>query len=71
MIHHRTEDAQFLGCVTDNLANGNKITIPVYANFCSGICYEKNDEKALARLHRCPHSGDKHDVDPVVQRLFK
>ena len=43
-----SEDADYVGCVTDRLPTGREITIPVYANYCSAHCYEK-EESALAR----------------------
>lgn len=65
-----SEDGQYIGCVTDVLPNHSTLTIPVYANYCSAVCYEKNNEVALARLERCPYAANKQPLTPGVQRLF-
>ncbi len=56
--------------MTDILPNQTNLTVPVYANYCSGICYEKGDQAALDILERCPYGGDQHDIPPGIQRFF-
>jgi len=69
-FHFSGEDADFLGCVTDHLPDNRLITVPMYAKFCSAICYIKDVEKRK-EVHHCPHNGHKHEkVDPNLQRLF-
>ena len=68
-IFYSSEDADYIGCVTDRLPTGRGITIPVYANFCSAHCYEK-DEAALAGLERCPYGGEQHDIPAGIHRFF-
>ena len=62
-----SEDADFIGCVTDRLPTGRELTIPVYANYCSAHCYEE-DEAALARLERCPYGGEQHEIPTGIHR---
>ncbi len=62
-----SEDGEFHGCVTDVLQNGSKLTVPVYASFCSGACYEK-DAALLQKLERCPFVGIRHELTPALQR---
>ncbi|TRY63496.1 hypothetical protein TCAL_04305 [Tigriopus californicus] len=65
----RGEDGLHLGCITDVLPTKVTITIPVYANFCSAYCYEK-DLTMVNKLEHCPHAGNKHEVDPNLFSLF-
>ncbi len=60
-------DGDFHGCVTDVLQNGEKLTVPIYASFCSGFCYEK-DQRQLERLEKCPIKGKKHEITPELAR---
>ena len=65
-----SDDGDLHGCVTDTLANGSQLTVPVYASFCSGMCYEK-DPDTLDKLERCPFRGQKHEISPELQRRLK
>ncbi len=66
----QSEEGQYVGCVTDKInRNGGTITLPVYANLCSAMCYEA-DPKQLARVQRCPYQGFRQH-DPDLQSLFK
>ena len=62
------EEGQFLGCVTERIGRSGRITLPVYANMCSAMCYEA-DQQGATRVHRCPHQGTRQH-DPNLQRLF-
>ena len=68
-LYYSSEDADYIGCVTDRLPTGRELTIPVYANYCSAHCYEE-DEAALARLERCPYGGEQHDIPTGIHRFF-
>ena len=45
------EEGQFLGCVTERIGRSGRITLPVYANMCSAMCYEA-DQQGATRVHR-------------------
>ena len=40
----RSEDGEFLGCVTDTLPDKRNITVPMYAKLCSAICYIRDED---------------------------
>nr|XP_040565145.1 uncharacterized protein LOC121115055 [Lepeophtheirus salmonis]XP_040565146.1 uncharacterized protein LOC121115055 [Lepeophtheirus salmonis] len=65
-----TNNSGVVACLTDILPNDTNITIPVFANICSAQCYLKDDPKTFQRIHPCPYSGFKQNVDPNTQRLF-
>ena len=67
----RSGDGEFHGCVTDTTEIGTKLTLPIYASYCSAFCYEK-DQKNLERLERCPFIGEKHasELDPALLRTL-
>lgn len=62
------EEGQFLGCVTERIGRSGKITLPVYANMCSAMCYEA-DQQGETRVHRCPYEGTRQH-NPNLQSLF-
>ena len=62
------EEGSYLGCVTERIGRSGKITLPVYANMCSAMCYEA-DQQGETRVHRCPYEGTRQH-DPNLQRLF-
>ena len=63
------EEGQYLGCVTDKIGQGSgRITLPVYANMCSAMCYEA-DQRGATKVHRCPYEGTRLH-NPSLQRLF-
>jgi len=45
-------------CTTDNLRNGDKLTVPVYTDICSARCYRKGNTRGL---HDCPVNGKRLD----------
>ena len=47
-----------MGCVTDVLPTKKTLTIPIYANFCSAYCYEKEYDD-VKKLEHCPYEGFK------------
>ena len=62
------EEGSYLGCVTERIGRSGKITLPVYGNMCSAMCYEA-DKQGATRVHRCPYEGERLH-DPNLQRLF-
>lgn len=53
-----------MGCVDI----GRGITIPVFAKFCSKLCYYDGDEAKQSEIIYCPHEGKKADE---VDRAFR
>jgi len=53
-----------MGCIDI----GRGITIPVFAKFCSKICYYDGDEAKQSEIIYCPHKGKKADE---VDRAFR
>jgi len=53
-----------MGC----LDIGRGITIPVFAKFCSRLCYYDGDEAKQNEIIYCPHEGKKADA---VDRAFR
>jgi hypothetical protein len=62
------EEGQHVGCITDKIGRSGSITLPVYANLCSAMCYEAEPNK-LAKVHRCPYQGFRQH-DPELLSLF-
>merc|ERR1719391_1071465 len=44
-------------CVTDRLKTGDKLTVPVYTDICSAICWGEN----IGKIHDCPYNGRRLD----------
>ena len=40
-------------CVTDRLLTGDKLTVPVFTDLCSAICWGEN----VSNIHDCPFNG--------------
>ena len=40
-------------CVTDRLKTGDKLTVPVFTDLCSAICWSEN----INKIHDCPYNG--------------
>ena len=54
-----------MGCIDI----GRGIQIPVFAKYCSKLCYYDGDETRQSEIIYCPHNGSRHDeVDRIVQR---
>ena len=54
-----------MGCIDI----GRGIQIPVFAKYCSKLCYYDGDEAKQSEIIFCPHNGSRHDeVDRIVQR---
>merc|ERR1719220_709904 len=64
-------------CTTDTLRNNDKLTVPLYTDHCSAICFTKGNTKGV---HDCPYNGIRLDgrgtsgseeVDaPIVDRFL-
>ena len=39
--------------MTDRLKTGDKLTVPVFTDICSAICWGEN----IGTIHDCPHNG--------------
>ena len=65
----QSEEGQNMGCVTYKINKGAKeLSVPVYANRCSAMCYE-GDPQGMLRVKKCPHPGTRqHGQD--LQNLF-
>merc|ERR1711941_150089 len=44
-------------CVTDRLKTGDKLTVPVFTDLCSAVCWGES----VARIHDCPYNGRRLD----------
>merc|ERR1719394_1864887 len=44
-------------CVTDSLKTGDKLTVPVFTDICSAVCWGEN----VATIHDCPYNGRRLD----------
>merc|ERR1712062_367222 len=44
-------------CVTDRLKTGDKLTVPVYTDICSAVCWGEN----IGKIHDCPFNGKRLD----------
>ena len=53
-----------MGCIDI----GRGITIPIFAKFCSRLCYYEGDEARQNEMIYCPHEGKKADE---VDRAFR
>jgi hypothetical protein len=54
-----------MGCIDI----GRGIQIPVFAKYCSKLCYYDGDVAKQSEIIYCPHNGTRHDeVDRIVQR---
>ena len=54
-----------MGC----LDIGRGIKIPVFAKFCSRLCYYDGDEAKQSEIIYCPHNGTKSDeLDRIMQQ---
>ena len=58
---------QHVGCITAHIRDSTYLTVPVYASICSAMCYEP--PHALARIKKCPFSGEK-DLTPELSYLY-
>lgn len=58
-----------MGCETQHLPSGGKIVFPVFAKYCSKICYHDGDEEKMEQVHYCPANGTRNDeVDQALQK---
>ena len=46
-------------CVTDRLQTGDKLTVPVFTDLCSAVCWGEQ----VNRIHDCPYNGRRSDVE--------
>ena len=54
-----------MGCIDI----GRGIQIPIFAKYCSKLCYYDGNEARQAEIIYCPHNGSRHDeVDRAFQR---
>merc|ERR1712227_139612 len=44
-------------CVTDRLKTGDKLTVPVFTDICSAVCWGES----VGRIHDCPYNGRRLD----------
>merc|ERR1712227_830296 len=44
-------------CVTDRLLTGDKLTVPVFTDICSAICWGRK----VTNIHDCPYNGRRLD----------
>ena len=53
-----------MGCI-----HAGRIVVPVFAKYCSKICYYDGDDAKMEEVIPCPHNGTRNDeVDEIVQR---
>ena len=43
--------------MTDRLLTGDKLTVPVFTDICSAVCWGEN----VANIHDCPYNGRRLD----------
>ena len=44
--------------MTDRLLTGDKLTVPVFTDLCSAICWGEN----IANIHDCPFNGRRYVI---------
>merc|ERR1719305_1008045 len=64
-------------CTTDTLRNNDKLTVPLYTDHCSAICFTKGNTRGV---HDCPYNGIRLDgrgtsgseevAAPIVDRFL-
>ena len=53
-------------CVTDRLKTGDKLTVPVFTDICSAVCWGES----VGRIHDCPYNGRRWTLRENIFNLY-